>query len=148
MQVFAVAQSAYALRLLWDDPCKGRRICHLAVRGGLTVAVLIATVLVLGESADALALVSMFYYANLIANLIFAFADFRRQWLMAFGFLLFLFCDTIIGFAMIGPYFTIPADSFIRKFFYPGFDLAWAFYLPSQMLLSVSLLPKRWRNSR
>ena len=147
MIFFSVAQSAYFLRLWLEDPNRTRRIWHLSVRGGLTLIVLTVTVAVLGRP-DALALVSMFYYTNLIVNLIFAFIRFRRCGIMAIGFLLFLLCDTLIGLAFIDPYFTIPADSFIHTLIYPGFDLAWAFYLPSQMLLAISLLPERLRNSR
>ena len=148
MMCFALAQTAYFLRLFLDDPVRIRRIIHLVIRGVLTVVVTVVTVIVLGDSVDTLAVVSMFYYTNLIVNLIFAFVRFRSQWLMALGFLLFLLCYTLIGLAFIDPYFTIPADSFIHTLIYPGFDLAWAFYLPSQMLLAVSLLPNRLKTLR
>ena len=49
---------------------------------------------------------------------------------------------------MGGMYLPIGDGSLLSRILYPGFDLAWAFYLPSQMLLAVSLLPKRWSESR
>lgn len=148
MLFFSVAQLLYFLRLLLDDPSRTRRRAHLITRCALTAIVLLVTVMVLKKATDALALVSMFYYTNLVVNLIFAFAQFRRQGLMAIGFVLFLLCDTVIGLAFMDPYFTIPEDSFIHTLLHPGFDPAWACYLPSQMLLSISLLPERLKECR
>lgn len=148
MLLFSVAQLLYFLRLLLDDPNRTRRRVHLITRCALTAIVLLVTVMVLKKATDALALVSMFYYTNLVVNLIFAFAQFRRQGLMAIGFVLFLLCDTVIGLAFIDPYFTIPEGSIIHFLLHPGFDPAWACYLPSQVLLSISLLPERLKECR
>jgi hypothetical protein len=49
-----------------------------------------------------------------------------------------------VGFAFLDGYLTVEKGSLIDRINHPGFDLAWAFYLPSQMLLAVSLLPRRW----
>ena len=109
----------------------------------LSAAVLIVTAAVLKQRTDALALVSMLYYANLILNVVFAFADFRKHALLSIGLLLFLFCDTVIGLSMLDGYLAIPQDALIYRFIHPGFDLAWACYLPSQVLITLSLLDKR-----
>ena len=58
---------------------------------------------------------------------------------------LFLLCDTVIGLSFLDGYLAVDKTSLIYRIIHPGFDLAWAFYLPSQMLLSISLLPKRWK---
>lgn len=63
---------------------------------------------------------------------------------MAVGLTLFLLCDTLVAFAFLDSYLTVAEGSLIDRINHPGFDPAWAFYLPSQMLLAVSLLPKRW----
>ena len=120
-----------------------RRTVHLIARVALSVVALILTLAVLGEATDAVALVSVFYYANLILNLIFAFLNFKAQYLMAVGFLLFLLCDTVIGFSFLENYLALSPDSWVHSIFSVGFDLAWAFYAPSQVLLALSLLPKR-----
>ncbi len=144
MLFFSVVQIAYFLRLYFEDENKLRRNIHLIIRAVLSVVVLIVTVIVLGEACDKVALVSMFYYANLILNAIFAFISFKKNPVFAIGLLLFILCDTVIGFTFIKNYIKISPESVIYKIIYPGFDLCWAFYLPSQALLAVSLLPRRF----
>ena len=100
---------------------------------------------VLQASTDALALVSMVYYVNLILNLLFSFLQFRKQPLLSVGFLLFLLCDTVIGLNMLDAYLPISRESLLYAVIDPGFNLAWAFYLPSQTLLAISLLPSYWK---
>ena len=143
MLFFSVTQLAYFARLYWEDRSRMRRTVHLIARVALSVVALILTLAVLGEATDAVALVSVFYYANLILNLIFAFLNFKAQYLMAVGFLLFLLCDTVIGFSFLENYLALSPDSWVHSIFSVGFDLAWAFYAPSQVLLALSLLPKR-----
>ena len=143
MLFFSVTQIAYFLRLYFEDKNKVRRIVHLICRVSLSTIAVGATLAVLGSGADGVAVVSMFYYANLILNIVFAFIAPQKSWTFAIGLLLFVLCDTVIGLSLINTYLPIPEGSFIYKLIYPGFDLAWAFYLPSQTLLSISLLPKR-----
>ena len=145
MLFFSVTQIAYFLRLYFEDNNITRRLIHLICRGVFSAVAIGATLLVLGADTDAVAVVSMFYYANLILNIIFAFIAFKKSWAFAIGLLLFVLCDTVIGLSLINTYLPIAEGSFIYKLIYPGFDLAWAFYLPSQALLSISLLPKRLR---
>ncbi len=143
MIFFSVTQIAYFLRLYFDDGSKTRKKWHLILRATLSATIIVITWAVLGDNTDAVALVSMFYYANLFLNTVFAFVQFKKSGLFAIGLLLFILCDTVIGFSLIDTYLPIAQDSFIYSIIYPGFDLAWAFYLPSQALLATSLLPKR-----
>lgn len=143
MLFFSVTQLSYFLRLYLCDENKTRRAWHIGVRCAASVVAVAATFIVLGPSSDAVAVVSMFYYANLLTNIVFAFIQLEKPGLFAIGLLLFAMCDALIGFAFLDGYLPIPADSFIYKIIHPGFDLAWAFYLPSQTLLAISLLPRR-----
>ena len=145
MLFFSVAQLAYAARLFLTETSTKRRLLQLWLRGILSVAAPVATLVVLGASADPVAVVSVFYYAHLILNLVFAWMQFPREGLLAVGFLLFLGCDTVIGLQALNGYFSISPDSILYPLLHPGFDLVWAFYLPSQMLLGMSLLPRRLR---
>ena len=147
MLFFSVVQIAYFLRLYFEDESQTRRRVHLGLRAALSVAAVGVTVMVLGKNCDAVAVVSMFYYANLILNAVFAFASFKKNAIFAIGLALFILCDSVIGFSLIDTYLPISEQSVIYKIIYPGFDLAWAFYLPSQALLAVSLLPERWKQS-
>ena len=145
MLFFSVTQIAYFLRLYFEDKSKTRSLVHLICRAIISAVAVGATFAVLRDSADAVAVVSMFYYANLILNIVFAFIAFEKPGVFAIGLLLFVLCDTVIGLSLINTYLPIPEGSFIYKLINPGFDLAWAFYLPSQALLAISLLPKRMR---
>ena len=142
---FSMAQLLYFARLYDADGSPRRRRVHLVLRAVLSVIAFAATCLVLRESADAVALISVFYYAQLALNVVFAFLLGRGHRLMAISLLLFIGCDTLIGLAFLGSYVTISPDSPIYALIHPGFDLAWALYVPSQTLMAVSLLPHRWR---
>ena len=144
MLFFAASQLAYAARLYGSDGRPSRRRAQIISRLCLSVIAMTAAVLVLGKVTDAVALISLFYYVNLILNLIFAWSQSPKQTVLAAGLTLFLLCDTLVGFAFLDGYLTVEKGSLIDRINHPGFDLAWAFYLPSQMLLAVSLLPRRW----
>ena len=139
MIFFLCVQIAYAARL-YLLAGNGERRAQLILHIALSALIVAVTAIVLGQSTDALAVVSMLYYVQLILNVVFAFARFRSRAILAIGFLLFLCCDTVIGLDMINAYLPIPDGALLYKIIRPGFNLAWAFYLPSQTLLSVSLL--------
>ena len=139
MLFFSAVQIAYFLRLYFEDDSKTRRKVHLILRVVLSLTVLGVTIAVLGKNSDAVALVSMFYYANLILNAVFAFTSIKKNPMFAIGLALFILCDTVIGLSLIDTYLPIAENSFIYKIINPGFDLAWAFYLPAQTLLALSL---------
>lgn len=141
MLFFSVTQLMYFARLYFADESRKRRTCHLFCRFFASTVAILATLIVLRESIDAVAIVSMFYYANLLINIVFAFLMGKRMRIFAIGLLLFVLCDTLIGLSCLDAYMTIPADSVIYWMIHPGFDLAWAFYVPSQTLLALSLLP-------
>ena len=79
--------------------------------------------------------------------MIFAFAQGKRNLVFALGLLFFLCCDTLIGLSCLGQYFPIAEDSTLYTVINPGFNLAWAFYVPSQTLIALSLLPKNAKKS-
>ena len=100
-----------------------------------------------GDKTDMLSIVSIFYYANLITNIVFSFLNFKKLPIIAIGLVLFLCCDTLIGLdILVHSYFQVRTRTLLDMILYPGFDLAWAFYIPSQALLAISLLPDRLKN--
>jgi hypothetical protein len=135
MIFFLTAQSLYATRLHAVD----HRKPLLWLRASLILIALAITVLVLGEKTDALALVSLCYYANLIINLIMAFLQFKQDKLFPIALLLFLLCDTVIGLQVAsGGYLPIAPGSALYQFLWMPINLAWLFYLPSQVLIALS----------
>lgn len=147
MLFFAAAHIAYFLRLFFEDGRKTHRYTRLIVHAALSLIASVVTLAVLGEACDALAIVSIFCYVNLILNIVFSCLTFKQNALLSIGLILFLLCDTVIGLIFIKAYLPIPPDSFLYTIILPSFDLAWAFYLPSQALLAISLLPKRLKTA-
>ncbi len=142
MLFFSVTQLLYAARLFLAEE-RRRRALQLGIRGGVILLARVATCLVAGESTDALALVSLFYFANLATNTLFAFLDGGGRGLFPYGLLLFVFCDIFVGFGMLGEYLPLgdgPLLSFLTS---PPVNMAWVFYAPSQVLLSLSVLDRR-----
>ena len=135
MVCFLAVQSLYAIYLHRQDFSKN----WLWVRLGSIVAATLVTMAVLQGQTDALALVSLWYYANLILNTIMAFAKFWRFPRLAIGFLLFILCDTVIGLQVAAQgYLPIPEGSLLHQIIFMSFNLAWFFYLPSQVLIALS----------
>ena len=90
---------------------------------------------------DLLTLISAFYYANLISNIIFAFKQTKVSILFPIGLLLFALCDLQVGISYVNDYYisfaNIPILNFIAN---PPINLAWVFYTPSQVLISLSII--------
>lgn len=139
MVFFLGAQTLYAIYLHRKQPNK----IILWVRLALTVAAGMIAVVVLKENADALAVVSVCYYANLILNAVAAFTGWRKNKLLPIAFVLFILCDTIIGLQVAsGGYLPISEGSVLYNLIFSGFNTAWLFYLPSQVLISLCCLSK------
>lgn len=135
MVFFLGAQSLYALYL-------GGRRWQWLLRGGVSLGALAVTALVLRENTDALALISVCYYGNLLLNLGFAFGN--RAWRLGLAFTLFLLCDTVIGLQVAaGGYLPIGEGTTLYRVLFSGFNLAWLFYLPSQVLLALQTVRDR-----
>ena len=143
MLFFSVTQICYFIRLYQNQVNAFHKRLHLIFRALTTLIAIFLTVIVLKEKTDALSLVSLFYYANLIFNIIIAFCQFKRCPVLAIGLLLFLMCDTVIGLnIMASSYISSAKDSLIYRLLNPGFNLAWVFYVPSQSLIAISLSKK------
>jgi hypothetical protein len=135
MVFFLGAQSLYAAMLHRSRPGK----TLLFIRLGLIAAAEAVTVLILKDATDPLAVISICYYVNLIFNIILAFLQFKQYRLFAIGLVFFLLCDTVIGLqVMSGGYLPIPEGSLLDQILSVPFNLAWLFYLPSQVLISLS----------
>ena len=135
MLCFAVAQTLYSVKmhrggahrkLLW------LRLLLLFFGEGIAL-------LVLREKADLLSLASIYYYSNLIVNIVCGLGTLRKDPFVPLGFFLLLLCDTVIGLQVAsGGYLPITEGSLIHRIVFADFNLAWFFYLPSQVLLALS----------
>ena len=81
-------------------------------------------------------------------NIIESFLDFKSNRLLPIGLILFVLCDTVIGLQVMSDmYLKINEASIIYKLIFSGFDLAWFFYLPSQVLISLNTYFKGGRKN-
>lgn len=132
MLCFLCVQTAYALLL--HRRVRARRLLTARV-----VTVLVAeavTLLVLGGRMDALAAVSMGYYAMLLMNIVCAFKGYKKEPLLAWALVLFLLCDTVVGLQVASAgYLILPA--WLNNVLFCGFPLDWLFYLPSQVMIAL-----------
>lgn len=132
MLFFLGAQTVYAFLLHNRARAKGLVTARIL----LLVVAEAVTVLVLRDNMDALAGVSMAYYAMLIMNIVCAFSSYKKEPLLAWALVLFLLCDTVVGLqvASVG-YLVLPA--WLNNALFCGFPLDWLFYLPSQVMIAV-----------
>lgn len=135
MLFFMVAQTLYAVMM--NQQTKSKKLLFFRII--LVVLVQVFTFIILKGKTDALAVVSMYYYTNLAVNIVEAFALLKKNTLFFIGLILLLLCDTIIGLqTSTGAYLNISESSFLYKFIFMDFFISWFFYLPSQVLISLS----------
>lgn len=144
MTSFSLTQIFYFFNILQQSNSKAQNRINIILRIIFIIAVEIVALIVLKDNADYVSLIAMFYYTNLILNMVFAFVQFKINKLFAVGLLLFLLCDTFVGFQMaFDVYIFISHGSFIYKLFTLPFDFIWFFYVPSQTLIALSCVKNK-----
>ena len=139
MIFFSITQICYFIRIYLSQNDRKIRIIHLIVRILLVVIALIATIIVLKENTDLLSLISLFYYANLLVNVVFSFITNKKSLLFSIGLACFAMCDLFIGFSVLNDsYIELKEGTLLYFLANPGFNIAWIFYVPSQTLIALS----------
>ena len=142
--VFIFTQICYFLYILYQSNSQSVNKAHIITRIALSVISLCIPFLVLGEDADLLTVISVFYYAQLLTNLLFSFFNPRLR-TFSVGLLLFALCDLSIGLDRLEDLlYPTNQGSFLYLVTHTGLNNSWIFYIPSQTLISFSLL----KNSR
>lgn len=140
MVFFALAQICYFLKIYSLQESKRLKNAHLIARLSAIVVALLLTVIVLGDKTDFLSLISLFYYANLVTSIVFAFMSGKKMLVFAIALTLFAMCDAVIGLSTMAElYISVTEGSLLYAIIHPGFNLAWIFYVPSQALIAISL---------
>lgn len=141
MCFFSITQICYFLRIYFNQSSNKQKLIHLLIRIIMIVLVLSITTIVLKDKTDFLSIISMFYYTNLIMNIIFASIQYKKSLLFPIGLLLFACCDLLIGLDVLDSlYLEIKVGTFLSFLCNPGFNLAWVFYVPSQMFIALSMV--------
>jgi len=140
MFLFSVTQISYFMVLYNINKNKTQLILNLTLRVGLFIALCSVAWIILGSVFSLLVLISLFYFSNLIFNLIFSGVNIKKCPLLFCGLLLFLMCDILIGLEVLTSIINAPAIENILSVLNTKFDLAWIFYLPSQLLITLSAI--------
>ena len=146
MFAFNVVQIMYFIRIFRvhdkeRDKASGLsriEIIHISVRAVMAAAALVICAAVLGDGVDLLSMISLFYYANLLCNVVFSFVEFKKNPCFAIGLLCFALCDLFVGLGMIEEYFTVLPGSPLYNLTHTELNLMWVFYVPSYTLISIS----------
>jgi len=96
--------------------------------------------MILGSAFSLLVVISLFYFSNELFNTIFSVINIKKCPLLFCGLLLFLMCDIIIGLHVLTSIISVPTLASVLAVLNTYFDLAWVFYIPSQLLISLSAI--------
>lgn len=144
MIFFSITQICYFLRIYLNHQTSKEKIIHLSIRLILILTAIILTIIVLENNTDLLSIISLFYYANLVSNVIFSLTQLKRSKTFAVGLLCFMVCDLFIGLSILeSNYLAIDKTSFLYLLCNPGFNIAWIFYVPSFTLIALSCINKK-----
>lgn len=139
MIFFNGTQISYFLILFYNHKTKKSRLTDVISRIiAITIAITLM-VIVLKENCNALSVISLLYYANLIMNFIIALTQYKRSKLFPIGLLLFACCDFFIGISIMQDiYLSLAPTSFLYKISHAQINIAWLFYVPSQTILALT----------
>ena len=135
MAVFCFAQFFWALRLLLLESGR-RRIGHSLV-WAFTCGTLLVVAILLARGADTLLLLSAVYASCLLTTVLFSWLT-PRNVLFTLGMTLFLGCDIFVAVNNAALYVDLDAYPLLKTLYDIPFNMMWAFYGPSQMLLALS----------
>lgn len=140
---FSIVQILYAIKIANDLNNKKINIISIIVRFLLVVFLYILTFLILKIEFSFLIFISLFYFVNLFFNFVFACFKFKNNILFCVGLFLFILCDVVIGLQFVCDIFDLSTEHWLYKIVFQPFNLAWLFYLPSQVLIGLSLFFKK-----
>ena len=127
--LFLCVQTVYYLRLRLRGADRAYPLrAGLALAAGLGLYAL--------KLASPINLLAALYFSQLLSNTVLAWTQKGRRWrIFAAGLTLFVGCDVCVGL-----FNTLPADAPLYPIVSVGM---WLFYLPSQVLISLSAFPEK-----
>lgn len=149
MSVFLCAQICYGIRVIIETKNITLRIIHIIMRISLSFIGVVLCFIVLGKTADLVSIISVIYYINLVLSCVFAFInikDNKYNLIFSIGLLLFVCCDLFVGINNLSTYFKYDNNSIFYLINNCDVNFSFIFYIPSQVLLSISLLKGSSKN--
>ena len=135
MAVFCGAQFFWALRLAMLEDGR-KRVAHGLV-WAFTCGTLLIVAVILARGPDTLLLLSAVYASCLLTTALFGWLT-PRNLLFTLGMTLFLGCDLFVAVNNAALYLDTSAHPLLKTLHNIPFNMMWAFYGPSQMLLALS----------
>lgn len=136
MLFFCLVQIVYFVYILKQQNIKQKRINLLTRILAITVCEIILWI-VFKDIFNVLAELVIFYFVNLLCNTIFALVNFKKNPLFSIGLILFVLCDIFVGFGEMSLFFDVSSNSFFNFIYAIPFNIAWTFYIPSQVLIAL-----------
>ncbi len=136
---FSITQIFYYLFIDHNLDKKLLKKLNLLLRITTTIVLLIIVKLMLKDDADFITLISVFYFLNLLINIIFSFLIKNKSLVLSVGLILFALCDICVGFAATGTeLFQLKEGTFLYFLANPTLELSYLFYIPSQVMIAIS----------
>ena len=148
--IFLGTQFSVFLHIAINDCSKKALAVQIIARVLISVLTVSITLAVLGDEVNTLAIISVIYYANLIANVIFAHRSGRGGIVLTVGLILFALCDINVGLSVLNNLYSggFAEGSLLYNLLYCKYDLVWIFYLPSQTIIPLTLLLCNKKNKK
>ena len=148
MTSFSIVQLLYFVYLnTYVETKESKKVIYIIRAIGIIV-VEVTTIIVLKSKYDYLSFISMFYFANIVLNLATSLCLIKKNPLFAIALIFFVLCDVIVGLSMAdGSYLALDSESILYKIIHPGFNIIWLFYLPSQVLITLTVLVERGKSA-
>ena len=134
LSLFCVAQLFWALRLLRMEAGR-RRFVH-GLTWALTCGTLLVVAVIAVRGGDPVLLLSAVYASLLLTTVLFSWLT-PRNLLFTLGMTLFLGCDLFVAANNATLYLDLDAFPLLKALHDIPFNMMWAFYGPSQMLLAL-----------
>ena len=135
MTIFCFAQLFWAFRLLFLEE-RRRRYVH-CVTWAFTCGTFLVVAIILARGVDTLLLLCAVYASLILTTAFFSWLS-PYNFLFTLGMTLFLCCDFFVMLNNAQLYINIETYSLLKTLHEIPFNMMWAFYGPSQMLLALS----------
>jgi hypothetical protein len=136
---FACAQLVYFIETLRLSFSVIEIIINIIVRILAIVGLEVGVYCAIKENFHYLEGIAAFYYSNFVINVIFSIVHFKTNFLFPLGLFFFLICDTFITLDEMDDVFSF-TGWFIRALLDVDVNMAWIFYVPSQVILTLGIL--------
>ena len=135
LALFCLVQFFWAVRLVRMEAGK-RRLVHGLVWAGTCATLLVVAILIV-RGTDTVLLLSAVYASLLLTTVLFSWLT-PQNLRFTLGMTLFLGCDLFVAVNNAAQYLDLAAYPLLQTLHDVPFNMMWAFYGPSQMLLALS----------